>query len=75
VLYYLRRWLLETTFQETRLYLGVDGQRQWNDLAVGRTTLVRLGLFSLVALGASHSAKAPSVRKKELLFLPRFLAQ
>jgi hypothetical protein len=50
VLYYLRRWSMETTFQEARLYLGVDGQRQWHDVAVARTTPVRLGLFSLVAL-------------------------
>jgi hypothetical protein len=50
VRYYIRRWSMETTFQEARLYLGVDGQRQWNDVAVARTTPVRLGLFSLVAL-------------------------
>jgi hypothetical protein len=40
---------METTFQEARLYLGMDGQHQWNDLAVARTTPLRLGLFSLVA--------------------------
>jgi hypothetical protein len=52
--YYLRRWSMETTFQEARLYLGVDGQRQWNDRAVARTTPVRLGLYSLVALIVQH---------------------
>jgi hypothetical protein len=41
---------MESTFQAARLYLGIDGQRQWNDLAVARTTPSRLGLFSLVAL-------------------------
>jgi DDE superfamily endonuclease len=50
VVYFMRRWSMETTFQEARLYLGVEGQRQWNDRAVARTTPVRLGLFSLVAL-------------------------
>ena len=50
VRYFMRRWSMETTFQEARLHLGVEGQRQWNDLAVARTTPVRLGLFSLVAL-------------------------
>jgi hypothetical protein len=50
VLYYLRRWSLEATFQAARLHLGLDGQRQWHDLAVARTTPLRLGLFSLVAL-------------------------
>jgi DDE superfamily endonuclease len=50
VTYFIRRWSMETTFQEARLYLGLDGQRQWNDVAVARTTPVRLGLYSLVAL-------------------------
>ena len=48
--YFVRRWSMETTFQEARLHLGLEGQRQWNDLAAARTTPVRLGLFSLVAL-------------------------
>jgi hypothetical protein len=48
--YYMRRWSMESTFQAARLCLGIDGQRQWQDLAVSRTTPVRLGLFSLVAL-------------------------
>jgi Transposase DDE domain len=50
VTYFIRRWSMETTFQEARQYLGVDGQRQWKDAAVARTTPVRLGLYSLVAL-------------------------
>jgi hypothetical protein len=50
VTYFIRRWSMETTFQEARQYLGVDGQRQWNDRAVARTTPIRLGLYSLVAL-------------------------
>jgi hypothetical protein len=50
VLYFMRRWSMETTFQEARQYLGVDGQRQWNDVAVARTTPIRLGLYALVAL-------------------------
>jgi hypothetical protein len=35
----IRRWSMETTFQELRLYLGVEGQRQWNALAVRIPTL------------------------------------
>jgi hypothetical protein len=54
VVYFIRRWSMETTFQEARLYLGLDGQRQWNDAAIARTTPVRLGLFSLVALMVQH---------------------
>jgi hypothetical protein len=50
VTYFIRRWSMETTFQEARQYLGVDGQRQWKDAAVARATPIRLGLYSLVAL-------------------------
>ena len=54
VVYFIRRWSMETTFQEARLYLGLEGQRQWNDVATARSTPVRLGLFSLVALIVQH---------------------
>ncbi len=47
---FVRRWAMEVTFQEVRAHLGLEGQRQWNDLAVARSTPLRLGLFSLVAL-------------------------
>src|SRR5690348_4167068 len=33
VTYFIRRWSMETTFQEARLYLGLEGQRQWNDFS------------------------------------------
>ena len=48
--HFVRRWAMETTFQETRVYFGIEGQRQWNDLAVARSTPLRLALFSLVTL-------------------------
>jgi hypothetical protein len=56
LLYYLRRWSLEATFQAARLHLGIDGQRQWQDLAVARTTPTRLGLFRVGDLDGATSA-------------------
>ena len=47
---FVRRWAMEVTFQEARTHLGVEGQRQWNDLTIARSTPLRLALFSLVAL-------------------------
>ena len=47
---FVRRWTMETTFQEAKAHLGIEGQRQWNALAVARATPLRLALFSLVAL-------------------------
>lgn len=48
--WFIRRWRLEVTFEEARAHLGIETQRQWNDLAIARTTPVLLGLFSLVTL-------------------------
>ena len=50
--YFVQRWQLEVTFEEVRAHLGVETQRQWNDLAIARTTPALLGLFSLVTLMA-----------------------
>lgn len=35
--WFIQRWQLEATFQETRAHLGVETQRQWSDLAIART--------------------------------------
>ena len=47
---FVRRWAVEVTFQEAHAHLGIEGQRQWNDLAIARSTPLRLALFSLVTL-------------------------
>ena len=46
----VQRWSMEVTFEETRAHLGVETQRQWSGLAIGRTTPVLLGLYSVVTL-------------------------
>jgi hypothetical protein len=48
--WFVRRWQVETTFQEVRQRLGFESQRQWSGLAIRRTAPALLGLFSLVAL-------------------------
>ncbi len=56
--WFVRRWQMETTFQEVRQRLGFETQRQWSELAIRRTAPALLGLFSLVALFAHrHMAK------------------
>ena len=44
------RWSVEVTFEEGRVHLGLETQRQWSDQAIARTTPVLLALFSLVTL-------------------------
>jgi hypothetical protein len=52
IAWFVLRWQLEVSFQETRAHLGVETQRQWSDLAIARTTPALFGLFSWVTLAA-----------------------
>ena len=53
--WFVLRWSMETTFQETREHLGVETQRQWSDRAIARTTPALFGLFSLITLWATEA--------------------
>ena len=58
VAWFILRWQRETTFQAVRTHLGgATHHRQWNDVAIVRTTPARVGLFSLVTLLAHQQAK------------------
>ncbi len=54
VSWFVRRWQVEVTFQETRAHLGIETQRQWSSKALARTTPCLLALFSIVALLAAR---------------------
>ena len=41
--WFVSRWQVEVTFEETRAHLGIETQRQWSDKAILRTTPVLLG--------------------------------
>ena len=45
------------TFEESRLHLGIETQRQWSDLAIARSTPLLFGLFSLITLMADWLSK------------------
>jgi DDE superfamily endonuclease len=62
--WFVYRWAMETTFQETRLHLGVETQRQWSDLAIARTTPALFGLFSLVTLWAAEAKLAAALHPR-----------
>jgi hypothetical protein len=61
VRWFVMRWQLEVTFQESRRHLGFETQRQWSELAIRRTTPALLGLFSLITLFA-HRRLARSTK-------------
>ena len=48
--WFVLRWNLEVTFEETRAHLGIETQRQWSDLAIARSTPLLMSLYSLVTL-------------------------
>jgi hypothetical protein len=50
--WFVRRWTMEVTLEEARAPLGMETQRQWNELAIRRTTPALVGLYSLVTLMA-----------------------
>jgi hypothetical protein len=52
--WFVRRWRMEVTFAEARAHLGMETQRQWNDLAIKRTTPLLLGMFSVMTLMADR---------------------
>ena len=71
VQYFVRRWQVEVTFEETRRHLGLESQRQWADLAIARTTPVLLGLFSLVTLLAAALPAAERPRARTAAWYPK----
>jgi hypothetical protein len=50
--WFIKRWQVEVTFEESRRHLGIETNRQWSDKAIQRTTPCLFGLFSLVTMMA-----------------------
>ena len=48
--WFVWRWQVEVTFEETRAHLGMETQRQWAQPAIARTTPTILALYSMVTL-------------------------
>lgn len=69
--WFVRRWQVEVTFEETRAHLGVETQRQWSDKAILRTTPVLLGLFSIVTLWAHDLSKSRKLLPKTAAWYPK----
>ena len=52
LVWFVRRWTMEVTFEEARAHLGMETQRQWNDRAMARATPALLSLYSIITLTA-----------------------
>ena len=55
--WFILRWNIEVTFEELRVHLGVETQRQWSDLAIARTTSALFAMFYIVVLMAIEMLK------------------
>jgi hypothetical protein len=73
LVWFVRRWTMEVTFEEARAHLGIETQRQWNDRAIARTTPALLGLYSLVTLGAHRGAEKGELRVRRAAWYPKEL--
>jgi hypothetical protein len=50
--WFVRRWTMEVTWEETRAHLGMETQRQWNDRAIARATPALVSFYSIITLTA-----------------------
>jgi hypothetical protein len=48
--WFILRWNIEVTFEESRAHLGIETQRQWSDKAIQRSTPLLMGLYSILTL-------------------------
>ena len=48
--WFVLRWNIEVTFQESRSNLGVETQRQWSDNAIQRATSLLMAMYSILTL-------------------------
>jgi hypothetical protein len=69
--WFVCRWQVEVTFEETRAHLGVETQRQWSDKAILRTTPMLLGLFSIVTLWAHDLSKSRKLMPRTAAWYPK----
>jgi hypothetical protein len=63
--WFVLRWNIEVTFQETRAHLGIETQRQWSDKAIARTTPLLMGLLLILVLIAMKMDEAKKLLAQE----------
>ena len=69
--WFISRWQVEVTFEETRAHLGVETQRQWSDLAILRTTPALFGLFSIVIVWMHDLTRLRQIAPKTTAWYPK----
>lgn len=72
--WFIKRWQVEVTFEESRRHLGIETQRQWSDKAIGRTTPCLMGMFSLIAMMAQELSNGGKLKIRSAIWYHKELA-
>lgn len=72
--WFIRRWQVEVTFEESRRHLGIETSRNWSDKAIHRTTPCLFGLFSLVTMMAQELSKAGKLQIRSAVWYKKEVA-
>jgi len=72
--WFIKRWQVEVTFEETRRHLGIETNRQWSAKAIQRTTPCLMGLFSLVAMVAQELSKNGKLKIRQAVWYQKEVA-
>ena len=72
--WFIRRWQVEVTFEESRRHLGIETNRQWSDNAINRTTPSLFGLFSLITLMANELQKGDKLKVRNVAWYEKEVA-
>lgn len=72
--WFIKRWQVEVTFEESRRHLGIETQRQWSDKAINRTTPCLFGMFSLITLMAQQLSKGGKLKIRRAIRYHKELA-
>lgn len=72
--WFIKRWQVEVTFEETRRHLGIETQRQWSDKAIGRTTPCLYGMFSVITMVAQELSKGGKLKIRSAVWYDKELA-
>lgn len=72
--WFIKRWQVEVTFEESRRHLGIETQRQWSDKAINRTTPFLYAMFSLVTLMAQELSNGGKLKIRSAVWYQKELA-
>ena len=72
--WFIKRWQVEVTFEESRRHLGIETNRQWSDKAINRTTPCLFGMFSLITLMAQELSNGGKLKIRSAIWYKKELA-